>query len=165
MRRPHGSRCNHRAFTLSTPTYARGFNHTSSRRVTVSNMLPNSTAGKRDLVAFGRELRLAREQLQLSPRELAERMDCAREALRLWESGQRVPNIETVWRLELAVQVPKGSLMDLVHPEEMTVPYQLPPLERAIIADRSLTEAQRRSLAGVVAVFRELNAAVDGALP
>jgi transcriptional regulator with XRE-family HTH domain len=128
-------------------------------------MLPDSTAGKRDAVAFGRELRLAREQAQLSPRELAERMDCTREALRLWEAGQRVPSVDTVWRLELAVQLPKGSLMRLVHPEMLTAPYQVTPLERAIIADTSLTEAQRRSLGAVLAAFREANAAVDGALP
>jgi transcriptional regulator with XRE-family HTH domain len=109
-----------------------------------------------DPVAFGRELRLAREQARLSMRALARRVDCSVEAVRLWEAGKREANPSSARHLEIALDLPKDTLMRWLYP-----PAERPavtPLEQAVTADSTLTILQRKALHQVLAAFREDNA-------
>ena len=109
-----------------------------------------------DPVAFGRELRLARQHAGLSLRALARRIDYSVEAIRLWEAGRREANPTAVRHLEIALDLSSGTLMRWLYP-----PAERPavtPLEQAITADSTLTIRQREALHLVLVAFREGNA-------
>ena len=64
--------------------------------------------------AFTRSGRLAlrpvRDRAGVSLNDLAEALGCSRQMIHQWETGQREPQLDTIWRLAQALGVPTGHL-------------------------------------------------------
>jgi len=55
-------------------------------------------------------IRVLREAQAMSGAELAEALGCSRQMIHQWETGQREPQLDTIWRLAQALGVPTGHL-------------------------------------------------------
>jgi transcriptional regulator with XRE-family HTH domain len=111
-----------------------------------------STAFTDSTSEFGRRLRLARQNKGYAAlTDFAREVGVSKQAVTLWERGQRTPSYVTVWRLELLLDVTPGSLLGLAYPG---VPEPEPDLVSAILNTSDLTVEQREGLLGVLRAYR-----------
>lgn len=59
----------------------------------------------------GREIRRRREGLDLTQQKLADRLGCKREQISMWETGDRFPEIHSLWRISLALGCEPSDLL------------------------------------------------------
>ncbi len=60
---------------------------------------------------LGDELKKAREKKGLSQRAVAKRAGISQQALSLFERGENIPTIKTLYRLALLLEVPLNQLL------------------------------------------------------
>src|SRR5215510_5154381 len=89
--------------------------------------------------------------------DFAELLGVSKQAVTLWERGQRTPPPVTVFRLESLLDLAPHSLAELAYPG---VRYtDAIDLDQAIMAAPDLTIAQREGLLGVLRAYRAAGAA------
>lgn len=77
---------------------------------------------------FKNLLRHIRTRCHLSTKEAAARGNFSEAILRSWESGQSVPNVPSVIKLEKTYELPRGSLLDALGNADMKRIYISHPL-------------------------------------
>lgn len=77
---------------------------------------------------FTNLLRTLRIRCRLSLKEAAARGNFSEAILRSWESGQSVPNVPSVIKLEKSYELPRGSLLDALGNADMNRIYISHPL-------------------------------------
>src|SRR5215467_11473891 len=78
-------------------------------------------AGHAPLREIALALRKERERAGLSISELAKRAEVAKSTLSQLESGNGNPNIETIWALSVALDVPFSRLVDPPRPRVQVI--------------------------------------------
>lgn len=66
---------------------------------------------QRQAEAFGVALRTRRETLGLSQRDLGAAIETPHRSVHLWETGQRFPNLSTVWKIAEALATTPSELL------------------------------------------------------
>ncbi len=122
---------------------------------TVNGPQESASTRQQTREAFGRFIRLNRENYGWSQARLADKAGISRWYMNAIETGRRLPGMEILAGLARALDLPRWSVFKAAGLVAGDEPTKLPGVEAAIIAEPRLTAHQKEDLLLVYRAFKE----------